>query len=186
MMPFDSPPLPPLPHPLPPAAAAAPHLRVGSFNVGLGFNRKLSDIVDRCLALSLDVVALQEIGDPPLLRLQLSDYLLVSAAGPSQQPGVALLIAKSLAPRCRAYKRSKTGRLLGAILEPFKGHQLLIVSAYMPTGLDHQAAASPSTALAHELYAELLGWTNGMQQVIVLAAPNETLTPHDRFAPPWS
>lgn len=182
MMPLDFSP-PPSSSPLRPLPAdAAPRLLLGSFNIGLGFFRKLPDIVDRSLALSLDVIALQEIGDPPLLRLQLSDYLLVCAAGPSQQEaGVALLLAKSLAPRCRAYKRSKTGRLVGAILEPFKGHQLLIVSVYMPSGLDHSAATSPSTALAHELYAELLGWTNGMQQVIVLGDLNETRSPHDRF-----
>lgn len=175
MMPLDS---PSRLHPF----DAAPRLRLGSLNIGLGFARKLPDIVDRCLALSLDVIALQEIGDPPLLRVQLSEYLLVCAAGPSQQEaGVALLLAKSLAPRCRAYKRSKTGRLVGAVLEPFKGHQLLIVSAYMPSGLDHCSAASPSTALAHELYAELLSWTNGMQQVVLLGDLNETRTPYDRF-----
>ena len=126
MMPLDS--LPPSPSASHSHLDSAPRLRLGSFNMGLGFSRKLPDIVDRCLTLSLDVVALQEIGDPPLLRVRLQEYSLICAAGRSQQEaGVALLLAKSLAPRCRAYKRSKTGRLVGAVLEPFKGHQLLIV-----------------------------------------------------------
>ena len=51
----------------------------------------------------------------------------------------------------------------------------------MPTGLDHSAAASPSASLALELYAELLSWANGVQQVIVLGDLNETLTRFDRF-----
>ena len=41
-------------------------MRVGTFNVGLGFLRKLPRILTRCSELELDVVALQETSDPAL------------------------------------------------------------------------------------------------------------------------
>ncbi len=72
------------------------------------------------------------------------------------------------------------GRLIGAVLELSKGHQLLLVSAYMPSGLDHHAPSSEQHDAARALYAELLGWAAGIQQVIVLGDLNETLTQWDR------
>jgi ribonuclease HI len=66
------------------------------------------------------------------------------------------------------------------VLELAQGHQLLLVSAYMPSGLDHLAAASEEHDAARALYAELLGWSAGMQQVLVLGDLNETLTQWDR------
>jgi exonuclease III len=133
----------------------------------------------------MDVVALQEIGDPALLSTHLPPYLLAYSAGPSHhQAGVGLLLSLSLAPRIRSYRRSRSGRLMGAVLELRKGHQLLLVSAYMPSGLDHKAASSPEAEQAHRLYDEILQWSVGMQQVIVMGDLNETLTPHDRFPLP--
>ena len=121
---FSRPPPAAAPHPAPPPAPLAPipaqhrALRLGTFNVGLGFLRKLPHILTRCAALTLDVVALQEVGDPALLSTRLSPYLLVYAAGPSHhEAGVGLLLAQELAPRIRNYKRSTTGCLTGAVLE---------------------------------------------------------------------
>jgi exonuclease III len=128
-------------------------------------------------------VALQEVGDPALLSTRLSPYLLVYAAGPSHhEAGVGLLLSQELAPRIRTYKRSSTGRLIGAVLELSPGQCTLLVSAYMPSGLDHRNADSPQHELAHKLYAELLQWTVDMQQVIVMGDLNETLTPLDRHS----
>jgi exonuclease III/ribonuclease HI len=142
---------------------------------------KLPRIVARCAELELDAVALQEIGDPALLSNRFPPYQLVYAAGPSHhQAGVGLLLPLRLAPSVRRYMRSQSGRLIGAVLELSKGHQLLLVSAYMPSGLDHQAPSSEQHDAARALYAELLGWAAGMQQVIVLGDLNETLTQWDR------
>lgn len=160
-------------------------LRLGTFNVGLGFLRKLPEIASRSLDLQLDVLALQEIGDPALLSTKLAHYNLVYAAGPSQhEAGVGLLISHDLASRCRAYKRSSTGRLVGVVLELSKGQLMLIVCAYMPSGLDHRSASDDRTQQAHTLYREMLRWTIGMQQVVVMGDLNETLTAHDRRPPP--
>ena len=160
-------------------------LRLGTFNVGLGFSRKLSSILSRSADLSLDIVALQEIGDPALHSNKLFQYSLVYSGGPSQHDaGVGLLISHDLAPLCRTYRRSASGRLVGVVLELERGQQLLVVSAYMPSGLDHRSLNDDSTQKAHALYAEMLGWTAGMHQVIVLGDLNETLTPHDRWPAP--
>ncbi len=166
--------------PSPSPSRAAP-LKLGTLNVGLGFTHKLPRIVARCAELELDAVALQEIGDPALLCNRFPPYQLVYAAGPSHhQAGVGLLLPLRLAPSVRRYMRSQTGRLIGAVLELTKGHQLLLVSAYMPSGLDHQAQSSSQHDVARALYAEILTWSAGMQQVIVMGDLNETLTRWDR------
>ena len=167
--------------PPPPRVSPSAPLRLGTLNVGLGFQRKLPRIVARCAELGLDAVALQEVGDPALISNRFPPYQLVYAAGPSQhQAGVGLLLSLRLAPCVRRYMRSASGRLAGAVLELAHGHQLLLVSAYMPSGLDHLAAASEEHDAARALYAELLGWSAGMQQVLLLGDLNETLTQWDR------
>jgi exonuclease III len=156
-------------------------LRMGTFNIGLAIQRKLPIILTRCSTLSLDVVAVQEIGDPALLENRFSSYHFIYAAGPSHhQAGVGLLLSQTLIPRIRSYHRSTSGRLIGAVLELNKGHQLLIVSAYMPSGLDHCSSDSPQHEMANKLYTEIIRWSVDVQQVIVMGDLNETLTRYDR------
>ena len=166
--------VPLLPAPLPlPLLAAAATLRLGTFNLGLGFTRKLPHIISRCAVLTLDAVALQEIGSPALLSARLPPYTLVHEAGPSQhEGGVGLLLSAALASRIRCYHRSDTGRLVGAVLELSKGQLTLLVSVYMPTGIDHCAASSPAHERANALYATIVRWSVGMQQVIVMGDLN--------------
>ena len=171
-----------MPAPLPPPLSS---LRLGTFNVGLGFPRKLPSILSRSTALSLDIVALQEIADPALFSNKLFQYSLVYSGGPSQhEAGVGLLLSHELSPFCRTYRRSASGRLVGAVLELERGQRLLVVSAYMPSGLDHRSDADQATINAHQLYSEIIDWTRDMHQVIVLGDLNETLTAHDRFPLP--
>src|SRR5680860_1335649 len=183
---FAAPPAPPLAVPPPaPVPATAPALCMGTLNVGLGFMRKLPRILTRCAELTLDAVALQEIGDPALLSTRLPSYQLVCAAGPSaHEAGVGLLLSLTLAPRIRRYFRSVSGRLVGAVLELSPGRTVLLVSAYMPSGLDHSAPDSASHRLAHTLYTELMGWSAGIAQVVVMGDLNETLTRWDRLPMP--
>ena len=172
---------PALPHPCPPPPPPAAPLRLGTFNVGLGFERKLPRILTRCSQLTLDAVALQEIGDPALFSTHFPPYVLVYAAGPStQHAGVGLLLSLPLAARARSYHRSPTGRVIGVELELSRGQRTLLVSAYMPSGLDHLAASSPQHSEADELYSTILKWSLGMQQVIVMGDLNETCVAADR------
>ena len=167
------------------SSTSVPPLRMGTLNVGLAFQSKLPRIVARCEELLLDFVALQEIGDPALLSKQFSSYQLVYAPGPSHhEAGVGLLLSLRLTHSVRRYHRSTTGRLIGAVIELTHGHQLLLVSAYMPSGLDHQAHHSPSHHTAHALYAEILKWSENIQQVIVMGDLNETLSHWDREPQP--
>ena len=172
-------------HALPSIPPTDVSMRLGSFNVGRGFLRKLPRILSRCSELELEVVALQEIGDPAMRSTVVNPYSLVYSAGPSdQEAGVGLLLSLTLLPRIRQYLRSATGRLVGAVLELSAGHRMLLVSAYMPSGLDHLPADSPQHQLAHKLYQELLQWSVGMDQVVVMGDLNETLTRFDRFPLP--
>src|SRR5680860_453440 len=61
-----------------------------------------------------------------------------------------------------------------------RGQRTLLVSAYMPSGLDHLAASSPLHDVADDLYATILKWAQGMQQVIVMGDLNETRVAADR------
>jgi len=160
-------------------------LRLGTLNIGLGFSRKLAPLLTQCASLSLDAIALQEIGDPALLSSRVPPYHLLYAAGPSHhEAGVGLLLSLALLPCIRSHRRSSSGRLVGVVLELHKGHQLLLVSAYMPTGLDHSAAGSEKHELARHLYDEIRQWSADMQQVIVMGDLNETLTHFDRLPRP--
>jgi hypothetical protein len=68
------------------------------------------------------------------------------------------------------------------VLELSRGHRTLLVSAYMPSGLDHLASSSPLHSDADELYSTILKWAQGMQQVIVMGDLNETRLRADRVS----
>ena len=160
-------------------------LRLGTFNVGLGFQRKLPALIHQCASLELDAVAVQEIGDPALLHSRFPPYHLLYSAGPSHhQAGVGLLLSLALVPRIRRCYRPSGGRVLGVVLELSKGHQLLLVSAYMPTGLDHRPLDSPEHEHARSLYHDILQWSVGVQQVCVMGDLNETHSYLDRLPRP--
>ena len=170
---------PPPPSSSPPSSSL---LRLATFNLGLGFQRKLPSILDRCLSLSIDVIALQEIGDPALTRTSYSQYLLTASPGPSgHEAGVGLLLSQALGPQCRSYKRSSTGRLVGVVLELSKGERTLLISAYMPSGLDHCSSDDEKVALARSLYHEIAAWSQDAQRVIVMGDLNQTYAAHDRY-----
>jgi exonuclease III len=170
------------PGPLPPSLPLHPGLRLGTFNVGRGFLKKLPSILARSLSLSLHLIALQEVGDPALLSTKFSQYFLTYAPGPSnQEAGVALLISNDLFSRCRSFKRSTSGRIVGVVMEFEKGQTTLIISCYMPSGLDHAASSSDATHTAHQLYNEMMQWSTNMNQVIIMGDLNQTLTRMDRL-----
>jgi exonuclease III len=131
-------------------------LRVGTLNVGQGLVRKLPALLSHCTSLSLDIIALQEIGDPALLYSTLHHYSLSLSVGPSNhEGGVGILLSRTLTPFCRTYRRSKSGRLHAVVLELSKGQQTLIASVYMPSGLDRRPDSHADVQLSHQLYAEL-------------------------------
>lgn len=164
-----------------PPSNSSSQLRVATYNLGLGFTRKLPDLVERCTVLSLDLIALQEIGNPALTQSTYGQYLLVTCPGLStHEAGVGLLISQELVPRCRAYKRSSSGRLVGVVLELARGRRILVVSAYMPSGLDHSSTPD-KIDLARQLYTEMLSWSRDAQQIIFMGDLNETLTAGDRY-----
>ena len=161
-------------------------LRVATYNVRHSLTQhKFNTIITRCTSLQIDIIALQEVGDPVIDASSLTHHHIVTASSNDSSSthavaGVALVISNHLKPRCRSYLRSTSGRIVGVIIDINTHDRMLIVSAYMPTGLDGQSDAAPSTKLAHSLYREIIEWSLGMQRVIVMGDLNETLTPHDR------
>ena len=160
-------------------------LRLASFNVGLGLQHKLTHLLQRCHDLTLNIIALQEVGDPSLSHNKFSHYTFIYSPGPSHhQAGVGLLISNDLMPLCRAYHKSSSGRLIGVVLELSKGRRTLIISAYMPSGLDHKSNTDPLKKQAADLYLEINKWHNQsdlIHECIVMGDLNETLTSHDRY-----
>ena len=177
--------LPPPPPP-PPLPTIDSSLKVATLNVGCGFLRKLNSIITTCYNQSIAILAVQEIGDPALFRgaassSLFSPYFFIYSGGTSNhEGGVGLLITSQLAPRCRSFKRSSCGRLAGVVLELSKGKQTLVVSAYMPSGLDHIADDDKRRQQATLLYNEIIQWSVNMNQVILMGDLNETLTQFDR------
>jgi len=160
-------------------------IRIATLNIGLGFLWKLPDVLSRSICLSINIIALQEIGDPALTPNLSPHYSIISAPGPSKhEAGVALLIAHHFIPYCRSYFRSTTGRLVAAVLELEKGRRILIASVYMPSGLDHLSSHHQDIMTARQLYNELLSWTHDIQQVIIMGDHNETFTLDDRLPRP--
>ena len=71
--------------------------------------------------------------------------------------------------------------MVGAVLETEAHTKLLVVSAYMPSGLDHAGGRSDKHALAAQLYAEIEQWSLDCQHTLVLGDLNETRDQQDRW-----
>jgi hypothetical protein len=137
-----------------PSSSSFP-LRIASFNIGLGFIRKLPSLLTRCSHLSLDIIALQEIGSPALTKNEFNNFTLIHSSGPTaHQSGVGFLVANKYLPRLKKvikYDFSQ-GRLIGLIFEFKKGKQILFISSYMPSGIDHLSSENENISLSHKLY----------------------------------
>ena len=70
-------------------------LRCGTLNVGLALRTKIDAVLQRCLELQLDVLALQEVGDPVDLRQVAGRYGYHSVVNGRERGGTALLIKRS-------------------------------------------------------------------------------------------
>jgi hypothetical protein len=102
----------------------------------------------RCVSSSLDIIALQEIGDPAVSTSSMPHHTLVFAPGPSNyEAGVGLLISHALTPRCRAYKRSKGGRLASSASYSTSRNAAVYSSSQLTcrlTSTTHRRARPPS------------------------------------------
>ena len=113
-------------------------LRFGTLNIGQGFNRKIYSILSRAQKRKLNILALQEVGDPIDMSFKriLQEYGYDMYVCGNSKAGVALLVSHSTSPFIRRVVTSGTdGRMVGVILETNK-QSILVVSVYMPTGLD--------------------------------------------------
>lgn len=109
---------------------------------------------------------------------------LASHYDPHQHTGVAFLLAEKWRACLRRELRcsNSDGRILGVHLESRSAH-LVLITVYMPSGLDRASLSSPDAACAERLYQIAIQWADSISDnatVIVLGDMNETITVADR------
>ena len=111
-------------------------LNVATINVGLGWTKKADKLLEKCSKCKLDIVGIQEIGDPVDVARKAMQYGYHAILCGKERRGVCLLINQDLEPWIRKeMKTDKDGRMVGMVLE-IKGERIVVVNVYMPTGLD--------------------------------------------------
>ena len=111
---------------------------------------------------------------------------MVEAAGyhayvcPKAHAGVALLVRQQLSPCIRnVMRREEDGRCIGVEMQR-QGASILVVCAYMPSGLDFVAEDDDRMQQAQSVYASIIRWSQRCRAVIVAGDLNETMTDLDR------
>jgi exonuclease III len=160
-------------------------LNVATWNMRLGFTRKIHDAVRFATAKDLHVLALQEVGDPALAGVRMPHHTLLTSSGNCPRQGVALLLSADMrivAWRNSTQNREMAGRLVAALVELEYGSRVLFVSAYMPTGLDGLPPNHEDVRLACSLYKQIADWSAELQatEVCILGDLNETVSSSDR------
>jgi exonuclease III len=156
--------------------------RAGAYNVGQAFGSKIEKILMRANQLSLDFLALSEIGDPKVNDRLIHSYGYRFLTCPKAHAGVMLLFRSAFAPHLRRpLDTGKDGRLVGGHFE-IAGQTILLVSAYVQTGVDRMSAESTEFKEVEALYARIQRWTadHSVSRVVVLGDLNETCSARDR------
>lgn len=155
-------------------------LRIGSWNIGQSLNTKLQLILSQAIQLDLHILALQEIGEAVGYQQQ------VSAAGYNmyvcthKYAGVALLVQKRMCPLIReVHKREDDGRLIGIEVQMQK-ETILVMSAYIHTGIDFLADGDETMRCAQQVYDSICRWSVRGTRVILMGDMNETVSDIDR------
>jgi exonuclease III len=145
--------------------------RAGAYNVGQAFGSKIEKILMRANQLSLDFLALSEIGDPKVNDRLIHSYGYRFLTCPKAHAGVMLLFRSAFAPHLRRpLDTGKDGRLVGGHFE-IAGQTILLVSAYVQTGVDRMSAESTEFKEAEALDARIQRWTadHSVSRVVVWA-----------------
>ena len=155
-------------------------LRVGTWNIGQGMRSKLQKILSCCAKSELDIVGLQEVGDPVNYSRIAADFGYQMLICSEKHAGVALLVSMKMTPFIRqVLKSGADGRMVGVSMES-GGRSILVVSVYMPTGLDRVSGDDDKARMTDELYSQLLKWCRKADKCILLGDFNETRSPLDR------
>lgn len=154
--------------------------RAAAYNIGLGFSDKIGLVLNRANQLSIDMLALTEVGDPRVNDRLIQSYGYRYIACLKRHAGVMLLFRSDLAASLRKPMDSSTsGRLVGGVFE-IAGKTSLIVSAYLPSGLDGKSESSDEAADAKDIYRCIGRWSALADNTLVLGDLNETVSDRDR------
>ena len=150
--------------------------RAAAYNIGLGFSDKIGLVLNRANQLSIDMLALTEVGDPRVNDRLIQSYGYRYIACLKRHAGVMLLFRSDLAASLRKPMDSSTsGRLVGGVFE-IAGKTSLIVSAYLPSGLDGKSESSDEAADAKDIYRCIGRWSALADNTLVLGDLNETVS----------
>ncbi len=115
-------------------------------------------VSQKCVSLKLDVVGLQEVGNPVEVALVCERFGYYSIMCGHEHGGVCLLIRQSLVPWIRQVLKSEEDcRLAGVVLD-VKGVHVVFVTVYMPTGLDFVGQVENSVKDPTGIYNKLFKW----------------------------
>ncbi len=138
------------------------NLVVATVNVGQGLLNKLPSLLHWASNTEIDVVAIQETGLTRHDHALLNHYEYRMLLNSKPHAGVALLVRNRLSILSIAdlsFGGAGVGRLVGTVLQGSSSKRLLLVSAYMPTGMDHCAMDHPLAKLCSSLYSKILDWS---------------------------
>ena len=172
-------------------------ISVHSQNLRGSFQNSLENITSlinnnecECTAILLQDIGVTGPDGPPLLHQVLGEHRLVTnCSSRNKTRTVAIIIHKSW--EVRKFFKDSSGSLVGAVIS--KGaFELLIVSAYLPTGLDQYGVplvwdpkdktdCSTVQCETHSIYATLTEWTESFPYWLVGGDFNETRTSLDRI-----
>ena len=114
--------------------ARRPGLRTGSLNIAGGFNEKVHELEQQCLARTLDVVAVQETRLGSNANVSVRGYALFRPPGEdaSKGGGVATLVALYVASHVTTLEQSCEGQLWIQIGGSAGQQSVFVCNAYMP------------------------------------------------------
>ena len=156
-------------------------LRVATFNVSQGLQRKQHHVLPWATSADIHVLAVQEAGlCVPSNILQACNYTMFIA--PHAHAGCALFVSDALMPCVVRSHESASGRANAVVLVN-GGSTSMIANVYMPTNLDRVADDSPIASECMAVYDEVLRWAGHLPidaRVIIMGDFNETVLPRDR------
>jgi exonuclease III len=157
-------------------------LRVGTYNMGQGYSDKIERVLRRATHLSLDVMAITEIGDPKIDARLIRRYGFSFLVCAKKHAGVMLVFRQSMAAHLRRPLDTGTdGRLVGGYFD-LGGKTCLLASVYVHSGVDRMAVGSDDIISVQALYARILRWSSDrlVHRALIMGDFNETCSPMDR------
>ena len=164
-------------------------LSILSFNMSLGYEYKLPQILEHAENNNISVVCLQETGilskNPATLSKDLIKkyklYPCFNESSCNKHHTTAICVHQNLKHNVTRIMHHQSGRLM-AVEFTFKNSETLsVMNVYMPSGLDNSSETSQEFDQAQNILNKIGEWQTKTDHQILCGDFNETLTSIDRF-----